>query len=1047
MAFNYFVYEMLNHTPCLYYETDEITPDSIMSIGQKRHFDGSPTNTHSPRANSFESGGRISHSWSNDKPFHSSKRNTSGTSHATASMKRPSKMSAAELAMMKARSELPIYPHTSAIRRTLNQRRDVLLLVGETGSGKSTQVPQYILSEPWCKRRIAITQPRKVAAVSLARRVAYEMSSPLGNEDPASLVGYSVRFDQNVSPGNRLKYLTEGMLLQEIMRDPWLTEYSCVIVDEVHERGVNCDLILGFLRRLLTNKKGRQKHRGGEPLKVVVMSATAEVETLYEFFAEGYGEKRMRVERITPEEKQSAHVDSKQPINGEGVDGHRMSKDHTQKRNDEDDKPLPLRTMINGRQDGSLDRHDKHQSRKDEALPAETIENADFGPKTERKQQGEKHRKLNPTRVTIHDKHRLNGRSKHPSHGGSDKSSALKAVIASLRDVGQSPIRNDLTESQVHDQPASPNVIEAFSDHISTHYVEGRQHPVETFYLPEPAQEYIETALATIFQIHHKEPLPGDILVFLPGQDVIESLESLIIEKAAELPPNVPKLRTIPLFAALSHEAQQAVFRSAGKNTRKIVLATNIAETSVTIPGVRLVIDCGLAKLREYRSSLGLDSLLVKPISRSSAIQRQGRAGREAPGKCYRLYTEKDYLALEEANTPEILRSDLAHAILTMKARRVEDPLTFPLLSPPPSESLRRACCQLLRLGALDDKGAITSAGKLMSRLPLSPPLSRVIIAAADMDSKANFSDGTDQRAPESSVETSSTLAVIDIIAVLDSEQPFLSTISSPSSAFPVIPIESHPQSRHTFSNKDTSSPTSLHKDTKTPQTDSTTTETVLNHRLDLQKPLHSTTGDHLTLLSILRAYAAQPLRDRARFAEQRHLNHRALGHALRVRAQLRAQAVQSRLLSKGVLEAAQALEKEDSRDTGNDLGRVGDIPPTSPQMSENILRCFLQGFPSNVAVLRRRGSEISGRGTEPGTGKGGRGGGGGGMGDYVYRTVEGAREVAIHASSVMRGRKCEAIVFHELTFTTRCYAKGVSAVELGWWGDVVGCSGGGGGG
>src|SRR5215469_8006024 len=175
-------------------------------------------------------------------------------------------------ALLAVRRKLPIWPHANKIRESLHYK-DVLLLVGETGSGKSTQVPQFLLDEPWCKQGgcIAITQPRRVAAISLARRVAEEMGTPLGSASPASKVGYSVRFDNSTSPSTRIKFLTEGMLLQEMLRDPWLEQYDVVVVDEVHERSVNVDLILGFLRNIIT---GDLAGRKGRRLKVVVMSAT-----------------------------------------------------------------------------------------------------------------------------------------------------------------------------------------------------------------------------------------------------------------------------------------------------------------------------------------------------------------------------------------------------------------------------------------------------------------------------------------------------------------------------------------------------------------------------------------------------------------------------------------------------------------------------------------------------------------------------------------------------------------------------------------------------
>jgi ATP-dependent RNA helicase DHR2 len=244
----------------------------------------------------------------------------------------------------------------------------------------------------------------------------------------------------------------------------------------------------------------------------------------------------------------------------------------------------------------------------------------------------------------------------------------------------------------------------------------------------------VDAALRTIFQIHYKEPLPGDILVFLTGQETVESLERLVNEYALGLGPEVLRLLVLPLFAALPQAQQQKVFQPPPFRTRKVILATNIAETSVTVAGVRHVVDCGKSKIKQFRSRLGLDSLLVKPISKSAAVQRRGRAGREAPGQCYRLYTEADYLSLQQSNTPEILRCDLAQAILNMKARGVGDITSFPFLDRPPRESLEKALMQLFQLRALDDTGSVTSVGLEIAKLPLSAPLGKVLLTAAESE-------------------------------------------------------------------------------------------------------------------------------------------------------------------------------------------------------------------------------------------------------------------------------------------------------------------------
>jgi ATP-dependent RNA helicase DHR2 len=295
------------------------------------------------------------------------------------------------------RKALPIWSHAETIRSHLKGSKDVLILAGETGSGKSTQVPQFLMEASWCTDCIAITQPRRVAAISLAKRVAAEVGTPLGSASPASKVGYSVRFDNCTSPSTKIKFLTEGTLLQEMLRDPALKKYSVVIVDEVHERSVNVDLILGFLRRLLVDASGL---REGKPLKVIVMSATANVSALVEFFAQSYLNKDAKSADIPKSDSQI----------------------------------------------------------------------------------------------------KANGAIKTPA---------------------------ELKESR----------------QVSSCSIPGRMFPVEATYLPEPTNDWIASAFNLIFQIHHKEPLPGDILVFLTGQETIETLERLVNEQAENLDPNVPKVQ------------------------------------------------------------------------------------------------------------------------------------------------------------------------------------------------------------------------------------------------------------------------------------------------------------------------------------------------------------------------------------------------------------------------------------------------------------------------------------------------------------------------
>ncbi|GAD99209.1 hypothetical protein ATEG_09857 [Paecilomyces variotii No. 5] len=696
-------------------------------------------------------------------------------------------------ALYEIRKKLPIFPHADEIRQRL-KKDDVMLLVGETGSGKSTQIPQFLVDESWCRPKtvkvtaedgkqkdvnvggcIAITQPRRVAAISLARRVADEMGTPLGSSSPGSRVGYSVRFDTSTSPSTKVKYLTEGMLLQEMLHDPWLTKYSAVLVDEVHERGVNVDLVLGFLRNIVSGKK---EGRGGIPLKVLAMSATADMESLLSFFQEGF----------------------------------------------------------------------------DNAQRAET-----------------------------------------------DSTNA--------------------SDSAPNDQDSKADEKQR---QVAVCHIKGRQFPVKTIYTPDPVHDFVDAALKVIFQIHCKEPMPGDILVFLTGQETVEALEYLVNDYAIGMDPALPKVQVLPLFAALPQAAQQRVFQPAPPRTRKIILATNIAETSVTISGIRFVVDCGKAKMKQFRTRLGLDSLLVKPISKSAAIQRKGRAGREAPGQCYRLYTEKDYLALQETNTPEILRCDLSQAILTMKARGVDDIVGFPFLTRPSREALEKALLQLFNIQALEESGKISSIGLQIAKLPLTAPLGRVLLAAA-------------QNGPNCLLD------VIDIISALSVENIFLNT----------------------------------------------TSEEKKEEAEKARRDLFRREGDHLTMLATVQAYAAENT-DRKAWAERHMVSHRAMQSVMDVRKQLTTQCRQAKLLPDANACASLANNQPD------------------PVL---ILKSFLTGFATNTARIIPDGS---------------------------YRTIVGNQTVAIHPSSVLFGKKVEAIMYNEFVFTNRSYARGVSAVQMDWVGEVL---------
>lgn len=419
------------------------------------------------------------------------------------------------------------------------------------------EIPQFIYEYEKKKRsekskeqkfssgRLCVTQPRRVAAMSLAKRVAQEMNEKLGG-----VVGYSVRFEEMTSKDTMIKYLTDGMLLRELLSDPTLSRYTTIILDEAHERTLRTDILFGMIKRIQAARPAIQ------PLKIIIMSAT-----------------------------------------------------------------------------------------------------------------------LDPKR------------------------------------------------------------FESFFKNVGVYRVPGRMFPVKLLYSVEPVQDYVDAAILTIFQIHTdaKNAQGGDILVFLTGQEEIEAIQKTLEEYGPQCPAGTPKMIVCPIFASLPSHQQMAVFQPTPAGCRKIILATNIAETSITISGIRFVIDTGFVKMRQYNSRTGMEALLVQPVSKSSARQRTGRAGREAPGDCYRLYPEEAFLKLEEETVPEILRTNLSNVILIMKACGIDNVLKFDYLDPPGLDCLQRGLEELLALGALNLSGNLTAKGKLMAECPLIPQLSRVLLEAGQL--------------------------------------------------------------------------------------------------------------------------------------------------------------------------------------------------------------------------------------------------------------------------------------------------------------------------
>lgn len=388
--------------------------------------------------------------------------------------------------------------------------------------------------------------PRRVAAMTVAQRVADEVDVQIGQQ-----VGYHIRFEEMFSKMTQLKFLTDGMLLREIISDPFFEKYSVIIMDEIHERTLATDILLGCLKEIL-----RQR----DDLKLVIMSATLDAGKFSKYF---------------------------------------------------DNAPL----------------------------------------------------------------------------------------IA----------------------------------------VPGKTYPVDIFYVPEPEKDYVEAAVRTVVQIHLTAEEEGDILVFLTGLDEIEDTCKRIKEEIDKMGEDVGDIKVFPLYSTLPVNQQAKLFESRppdnanGARGRKVIVSTNIAETSITIDGIAFVVDPGFSKLKVYNPRIRVESLLISSISKANAQQRAGRAGRTGPGKCFRLFTEKAYQSeMQDFVYPEILRSNLGSVILNMKKLGIDDLIHFDFVDPPSPQSLFSAMETLNYLAAINDDGDLTELGSMMAEFPLDPQLAKMVIASCE---------------------------------------------------------------------------------------------------------------------------------------------------------------------------------------------------------------------------------------------------------------------------------------------------------------------------
>lgn len=457
------------------------------------------------------------------------------------------------------RQRLPVYKYRRAILY-LVERHATTIVVGETGSGKSTQIPQYLKEAGWAEggRLIGCTQPRRLAVQTVASRVAEEVGVKLGEE-----VGYTIRFEDQTNLGmTMIKFLTDGVLIREMMEDPLLTKYSVIMVDEAHERSISTDMLLGLLKKI-------QRRR--PELRLIISSATIEARSMSTFF---------NIRR-----------------------------------------------------------------------------------------------------------------------------------------------KNALLESADHLPNPEPAILS----------VEGKGYTVEIHYVEEPVSDYLQAAVNTVLLIHEKEP-SGDILVFLTGQDDIDAAVKLLNEEIQHLGRHYFDLLILPLYSGLPRGDQDLIFAPTSKGKRKVVISTNIAETSLTMEGVVYVVDSGFSKQKCYNPISDIESLVVAPISKASARQRAGRAGRVRPGKCFRLYTEVYYLnQMQSEGIPEMQRSNLVSCIVQLKALGIDNILGFDWPASPSPEAMIRALEVLFSLGILDEDAKLTvPIGFQVAEIPLDPMISKMILSAND---------------------------------------------------------------------------------------------------------------------------------------------------------------------------------------------------------------------------------------------------------------------------------------------------------------------------